>query len=95
MLTRPVHRGLTLNDILPRLAGMKYLTLICESSGYHNQKLDEKSSYLTTFLVHLVRTNTNVPFAAAAAGDMFQKKTDKLCCSISCVFGIADDILQV
>ena len=45
---RPIYRCLTLN-ILPRLAGVKYLTLIDTSSGYHNLKLDEQSSYLTTF----------------------------------------------
>ena len=49
VLIRSVHRGLTLNDILPRLTGTKYLILINMSSGYHNLKVDEKSSYLTTF----------------------------------------------
>ena len=44
-----VHRGPTINDILPRLACVKYLTLIDASSGYNNSKLGEKSSYLTTF----------------------------------------------
>ena len=48
-LVRPVHRGLILNRILPRLADMKYLTFIVVSSGYHNLKLDEKVSYLMTF----------------------------------------------
>ena len=41
-----IHRGPTLNDILPRLAGVKYLTLICVNSGYHNLKLDEQLSHL-------------------------------------------------
>ena len=41
--------GPTLNDILPRLAGIRYLTLIETSSGYHNLKPDQESSYLTTF----------------------------------------------
>ena len=42
VLIRPVHRGLTLNDILIRLAGIKYLTLNDVSSGYHNLKLEEQ-----------------------------------------------------
>ena len=58
MFIRPVHRGLTLNDILPRLAGVKNLTLIDTGSGYHNLKLDEQSSYLAKFLVHLAGTDT-------------------------------------
>ena len=34
----PIHRGPTINDFLPRLAGIKYHTLIDASSGYHNLK---------------------------------------------------------
>ena len=48
-LIRPIHREPTLNDILPKLKNVKYLFLTDASSGYHNLKLDEKSSYLTTF----------------------------------------------
>ena len=39
-LIRPVHRDPTLNAILPRLAGVKYLTLINASLGHHNLKSD-------------------------------------------------------
>ena len=48
ILIRPLPRGPILNGILPRLTGVKYLTLINAISGYHNLKLDEKSSYSTT-----------------------------------------------
>ena len=47
----------TLNDILPRLTGVEYLTLIDASSGYHNLKFNE-ILYLMTFLVHLASINT-------------------------------------
>ena len=36
VLKRILHRVPTLNDILPMLAGINYLTLIDASSGYHN-----------------------------------------------------------
>ena len=39
VLTRPVHRGPMLNDILPRLNDVKYMSIIAASSGYHNLKL--------------------------------------------------------
>ena len=52
-LIRPAHKGPTLNDILLRLAGIKYLTLINASSGYHSMKLEKRSFYLTKFLIHL------------------------------------------
>ena len=49
VLIRPVYRGPILNDILAKLNNAKYLSLIDASSGYHNLKLDERSSYLTMF----------------------------------------------
>ena len=39
----------TLNDILQKLNIAKYLAIIDTSSGYHNLKLNERSSYLLTF----------------------------------------------
>ena len=45
IIIRSIDRGLTLNNILPRPAGVKYLTLIIMSSGYHN--LSEISSHHT------------------------------------------------
>ena len=49
VLIRSVHRVPTLNDILLRLASVKYLTLIDASSGYHSLKLNERLSYLNIF----------------------------------------------
>ena len=46
-LIRPIHRGPSLNDILPKLNNATYLSLIDASSGYHNLRLDNKSSYFT------------------------------------------------
>ena len=48
-LIRPIHRGPMLNDILPRLAGVKYLMLKDAISRYHNLKLNKKASYLMPF----------------------------------------------
>ena len=48
-LIRPVHWGPTLNDILPKLNNVQYMSIIDASSGCHNLKLDRQSSYLTTF----------------------------------------------
>ena len=40
-LIRPVHRGPVLNDILPKLNNVQYLSIIDASLGYLNLKLDE------------------------------------------------------
>ena len=41
--------GATNNDTFPTLGQMHYLTLRDPSSSYHSLKLNENSSYLTTF----------------------------------------------
>ena len=40
-LIRPIHRGPMLNDILPKLNNVQYMSIINVSSWYHNLKLDE------------------------------------------------------
>ena len=91
---RPIHRGPTLNDILPRLPGVKYLMLINSSSGYNNLKLDEQSSYLGTFSCPLGRyIYIQFLFGVSPVGDMFQKKIVELYNGMPNVFGIAGDIL--
>ena len=91
-LIRPVHKGLILNYILPRTAGMKYLKLIDASSGY-NLNLDDKSSYLTTFSCSFGRYQyIRLPFGAAQVRDMFKKKMDNFSSMLN-VFVIANDIL--
>ena len=93
-LIRPLHRGPTLNDILPKLYKAKYLSLIDVSSGYHNLKLDDKSSYFMTFVCQFVRYRfKHLQFGVAPAGDMFQRKIDEIFKDMPNVFGIADDIL--
>ena len=59
VLIRPIYRGPTLKDILPKLNNVRYLSIIDASSGYHNLKLDEKSSYLTTFACQFGRYRYN------------------------------------
>ena len=73
---------------------IKYLTLIDASSGYHSLKLDEQSSYLTTFSCPFGRYRyTQLSLWVTPAGDMFLTRIDKLFQGLPNVFGIADDIL--
>ena len=78
-LIRPIPRGPTLNNILPRLNNVKYMSIIDASLGYHNLQLDTKSSYLTTFACPFGRYwYKHLPFGAVLAGNMFQCKIDKI-----------------
>ena len=90
-LIRPVHRGPTLNDILPKLNNVKYMSIIDASPWYHNLKLDEKSSYLTTFACPFGRYRyKQLLFGAAPVGNMLQCKIDRIFSDIPNVFGIVD-----
>ena len=92
----PIHRGPTLNNILPKLNNARYLSLIDASSGYHNLKLDKKSFYLTTFACQFGRYRyKQLPFGAAPVVNMFQHKTNKIVNDMPNIFGIADDILVI
>ena len=75
VLIRPIHRGPMLNDILPKVNNVQYMSIIDASSGYHNLKLHEKSSYLTTFACPFGQYQYKcLPFGAVLAVDMFQHK---------------------
>ena len=96
VLIRPVHRGPMLNSILPKLNNVHYTLIIDMSSGYHNLKLDEKSSYLSIFVCPFGWYQyKHLPFGAVPAGDMFQCKIEKIFSDKPSVFGITDDILVI
>ena len=86
-------QGPTLNYILPKLTTVCYLTIIDASSGYHNLKLDRKSTYFATFACQFSRYRlTRLPFGVAPACDMFQEKVNEIFKDLPNVFGIADYI---
>ena len=63
-------------------------------SGYHNLKLDETSSYLTTFMCQFGRYWYKwLPFGAALAGDMFQRKIDDIFKDHPNVYGTTEDVV--
>ena len=64
--------------------------------GYWHQKLDEASSFLTTFNTEIGRFRyTVMPFGATVARDVFQCKLDQCFGMIKQVIVIADDIMIV
>ena len=72
------------------------MAIIDASSGYHNLWLDMQSSYLTMFTCPFGRyCYKHLPFGAAQASDMFQRKIDRIFNDIPNIFGIADDILVI
>ena len=85
-----------INDILLKLNNVQYMSIIDTSSGYHNLKLDEKSSYLTTFACPFDQYYyMHLPFRAMPVGNMFQCRIDEIFSDMPNVFGISDDILVI
>ena len=74
--------------------GVKYLTIIHASSGYHNLKLDKQFIILNHILCPFGRYRyTWLPFGVGPPGDMFHKKIDDLFYGMFNIFGIANNIL--
>ena len=74
LIREPCHFR-TPKDIAHLLADVCMMTICDWKKGYWHQKLDEASSYLTTFNTETGRFRyTVMPFGATAAGDVFQCK---------------------
>ena len=93
-IKRPHHCTPTLDDVLPKLNGAKYFSIVDARSGYWNIKLDHASSLYTTFnSPHGRYRFLQLPFSLICAQDIFQKKVDETFGDLPGVTGIADDIV--
>ena len=95
ILREPYHLK-TLEDIAHLIAESCIMTVCDCKKGYWHQKLDEASSFLTTFNTEIGQFRyTVMPFGATVAGDIFQHKLDQCFGHIKYVIVIADDIMVV
>ena len=93
-IKRPRHCTLTLDDVLPKLNGAKYFSIVDARRGYWNIKLDHASSFYTTFNSPQGRYRfLRLPFGLICAQYIFQKKVDETFGDLPGVTGIADDIV--
>jgi hypothetical protein len=93
-IKREHYRTRTLDDILPKLSGANYFGVCDARSGYWTIKLDEESSYLTTFNTPFGRYRfLRLPFGLNTSQDIFQKRVDQTYEGLEGVEPIADDIL--
>jgi len=92
-IKREHHPILTLEEITPKLAGAKLFSKLDARNGYWNVKLDEKSSYLTTFNTPFGRYRfLRMPFGLRMSQDIFQFKIDETYRDCQGAIGIADDV---
>ena len=95
-VTRKPYHFCTPEDISHMLADPCTLTVCNCKKGYWHQRLDEASSYLTTFNTEIGRYRFAVmPFGITVAGDMFQCKLDKCFGHIKNLIVIADNIIII
>ena len=95
-VTREPYHFHTLEDISHMLADACILTVCSFKKEYWHQRLDEASSYLTTFNTEIERYRFAVMlFGITVAGDVFQHMLDECFGHIKNLIVIADGIMVV
>ena len=93
-IKRPHYCRPTLDEVLPKLNGAKYFSIVDARGGYWNIQLDHESSLCTTFnSPHGRNRFLRLPFGLICAQDIFQKKVDETFGDLPGVTGKADDII--
>ena len=93
-IIRPRHSAKLVDDILHRLNGAKYFTVVDSTSSFFNHKLDEESSKLTTFGMPFGRYRyLRMPMGAGLSSDVYLYKVDGHLEYIENCVAITDDII--
>ena len=93
-ICRPKYQMPILDEILPALANARLFSVLDAKDGFHQVKLDEESSYLTTFWSPYGRYRyLRMPFGISSAPEEFQRRMHVICQDLPGVVVIADDIL--
>lgn len=93
-IRRPHYPMRTFDEVVSQLSEAAYFSVLDATSGYWSLKLEENSSYLTTFNTPFGRYRyLRVPFGLNCSQDVFQRKMDETFVGLSGVTGIVDDIL--
>ena len=84
----------TIEEVSSKLAGAEIFTLLDVKHGFWHIKLDEQSSFLTTFNTPFGRFRwSRLPFGISIASEIFQRKMHELIEGLQGVEVIADDFL--
>ena len=93
-IRRPKYQMPILDEILPGLSNARLFSVLDAKDGFHQVKLDEESSYLTTFWSPYGRYRyLRMPFGISSAPEEFQRRMHMICQDLPGVAVIADDIL--
>ena len=95
-IRRPHYPMRTFDEVLSELSEAAFFSVLDATSGYWSLKLEDKSSYLTTFITPFGRymyRYLRVPFGLNCSQDVFQRKIDETFEGMTGVTAIVDDIL--
>ncbi|XP_053403234.1 uncharacterized protein K02A2.6-like [Mercenaria mercenaria] len=93
-IKRPHYPMRTIDDVTSRLTGAKYFSILDVTHAYWSVKLDEKSSFLTTFSTVFGRYRwLRLPYGISASSDIFMQKIDEVFEGLDGLTAIVDDIL--
>ena len=93
-ICRPDYPMRTVDEVLSELSEAAYFSVLDATSGYWSLKLEDKSSYLTTFNTPFGHYRyLRVPFGLNCSQDVFQRKIDETFEGMTGVTAIVDDIL--
>ena len=93
-IQRPYYPLRSIDDITSKLHGAKYFSVLDATKGYWSIKLDDHSSYLTTFNTVFGRYRyLRLPMGIRSSQDIFQRKIDETFENLDGVTSIIDDLL--
>ena len=93
-LKRPNCQFTTMDEILPELGKAKIFSTVDTKKGFWHIKLNESSSYLTTFWTPFGRYRwLRMPFGIAPAPEIFQMKMQHILQGLKGIEIMADDIV--
>ena len=86
----------TIEEIATRLHGAKAFTLLDVRNGFWHVKLEDESSYLTTFHTPFGRYRwKRMPFGISSAPEVFQRKMHEFAEGLAGIEVVADDFLVI
>ena len=93
-IIRPRHSAKLVDDVLHKLNGAKYFTVVDSTSSFFNHMLDEESSKLTTFGTPFGHYRyLRMPMGASLSSDIYQYKVNSHLEGIENCMAITDDII--
>eukprot|EP00063_Salmo_salar_P032454 XP_014007289.1 PREDICTED: uncharacterized protein LOC106575331 [Salmo salar] len=95
-LKRSHYIMLTLEDVLYKLPKARIFTLVDARDAFLQCKLDEESSFMTTFWTPWGRKRwLKLPFGVSVAPEVYQRKQHELLAWLKGIEPIADDVLII